>query len=715
MTRIPLRPFRPTLLAVALAAAFSPAFAADEEKKEEKKDTAVEASVTVGAGVVSGSEADQALFGQYHSFAARRDFGPLLGIDYSLRRPETATWVDFQASDLLGSQREMNVLYKKVGDWRIGARYSELTRREPHAVIDPTGAESRLQTKRTGLGFNYWRSLSRALKFEADVKHEEKKGSRLFGHGFACPSAYAPGCLPGSLIATGSAVLLTPEPIDASHTQVETRLAYAEGNLRFALGYYGSFYRNDLGSLVSGVGGTLNNAVGTALPLSAGLQSLLNQPIALPPDNQAHQVDFSGSYDFTPATRSTFKVAYGRASQNDSFAGMGLTSAPAGVTSLDAEVHTLMARVGVTSRLSKTVTLNGDLRYENREDKTPLALYNVEGTAAYTNRLLPYEKIKGRVNGAWQVSNDWRASAGAEYESIDRGQYTATSAVGGISALRQETEEFTVWAEARRRMGESVSGSVKLSSSRRDGSNWLRDNSGRGVTEVSDDQLPANTVLMPTLADRQRDKVKAFVDWQPTDELSLQAGAEWGQDDYDQVTAYGLEKTSFGQVSLDATYAINERWNVNGYVSWGRQALNQAKREGYIMALRNESATLGVNVTGRVNPKLEVGGGLSYMDDRTEHRQTLDPLASPANATLLAAAGGLPDITFRQTTLRLFAKYQLDPKSSLRGDLAYQRTRWNDWAWQYNGAPFTFSDGTTLSLQPTQSLWYLGVTYQRQF
>ena len=295
MKSIAMRPSRPTLLALALAAAFAPAYAADEEKK----DNAVEAAVTVGAGLVSGSEADQALYGQYHSFAGRRDFGPLLGIDYSLRRPDTATWVDFQASDLLGSQREANVLYKKVGDWRFGARYNELTRREPHAVIDPTGAESRLQTKRTGLGFNYWRSLTRSLKFEADVKYEEKKGSRLFGHGFACPSAYAPGCLPGSLVATGSAVLLTPEPIDASHTQVEARFAYAEGPLRFALGYYGSFYRNDIGSLVSGVGGTLNNAVGTPLPLSAGLQAILNQPIALPPDNQAHQIDFSGSYDFS--------------------------------------------------------------------------------------------------------------------------------------------------------------------------------------------------------------------------------------------------------------------------------------------------------------------------------------------------------------------------------------------------------------------------------
>jgi len=711
MTHMPLARFRPTLLALALAAAFAPAHG--DEKKDDSK--GVESSVTVGAGAVTGSDADQALFGQYHGFAGRRDFGGLLAVDYSLRRPETGAWVDFRGSDLLGGQRELDAVWKRLGEWRVGASYGELRRREPHAVVDAAGAETRLQTKRTALGFSAQRTFTPALVADFDIKHELKEGLRLFGRGFTCPSPVAPGCAPATGIATGSAVLLIPEPIDATHTQLEARLSYAQDKLRFSLGYHGSFYRNELDALQTAVPGSLNNPVGTLLPISAGLQAILNQPMALPPDNQAHQVDFSGSYDFSPATRATFKLAWGRATQDDSFAAVGFTG-PAGTSSLDAEVQTLLARVGFTSRLTKAVTLSGDLRFEDRDDKTPLALYNVEGTSTYTNRRLPYRKVKGKLQGAWQIDRDWRATAGAEYESIDRGAFTATSAVSGISALRQETEEVGAFAELRRRMSENVSGAVKVSTSRRDGSNWLRDNSGTGVTEVSDtSQLPATTILMPTLADRRRDKVKVFADWQPSDELALQLSAEHGRDRYEQLAAYGLASTSVTHLGVDATYAISEKWHISGFASWGRQAVNQARPFGYIMALRNDSLTTGINVTGKATAKLEVGGGLSFVDDRTEHRQTLDPLAGADSATLLAATGGLPDITFRQATLRLFGKYAIAPKSQLRVELAWQRTRWNDWAWQYAGMPFAYSDGTTVHFKPTQSVVYLGVTYRREF
>jgi hypothetical protein len=41
----------------------------------------------------------------------------------------------------------------------------------------------------------------------------------------------------------------------------------------------------------------------------------------------------------------------------------------------------------------------------------------------------------------------------------------------------------------------------------------------------------------------------------------------------------------------------------------------------------------------------------------------------------------------------------------------HQQSATNDWIWGYNGVPFSYSDGTTLSQKPTQSVGYLGVTY----
>jgi hypothetical protein len=133
------------------------------------------------------------------------------------------------------------------------------------------------------------------------------------------------------------------------------------------------------------------------------------------------------------------------------------------------------------------------------------------------------------------------------------------------------------------------------------------------------------------------------------------------------------------------------------------------------MAFDNTATTLGVGFTGKPMANLDVGGTLSFIDDRSAYAQTLDPTAGAGSAELLAATGGLPDTVFRQTTLKLFARYAIDKQSSVRVDLAHQRTRWTDWAWGYNGTPFVYSDGTTIVRRPNQSATFVGVTYTRRW
>jgi hypothetical protein len=59
----------------------------------------------------------------------------------------------------------------------------------------------------------------------------------------------------------------------------------------------------------------------------------------------------------------------------------------------------------------------------------------------------------------------------------------------------------------------------------------------------------------------------------------------------------------------------------------------------------------------------------------------------------------------------LFGNYAMSERSALRLDAVYQRYYYNDWGFSYNGTPFLYSDNTTLYLQPSQSVGYLGVTY----
>ena len=78
---------------------------------------------------------------------------------------------------------------------------------------------------------------------------------------------------------------------------------------------------------------------------------------------------------------------------------------------------------------------------------------------------------------------------------------------------------------------------------------------------------------------------------------------------------------------------------------------------------------------------------------------------------LLAVTGGLPDIVYKRTELRLFGTYGFSERSSLRVDAAYQHLTYDDWGYAYGGTPFLYSDNSTVVLQPTQNVGYLGVSY----
>jgi hypothetical protein len=151
--------FQRTALALAACAALLPAHA----------QSPAETTISGGLGVFSDKGADRALFNQYRGVDKDSSVAAMLDLDYSLRQDESGDWVDFQGYDLLGDTREMNLVWKKPGDWKLTAEYGELVRNEPNQVTTGlvnlgsttpvvvalpagTGTNVDLQTKRTKLG-----------------------------------------------------------------------------------------------------------------------------------------------------------------------------------------------------------------------------------------------------------------------------------------------------------------------------------------------------------------------------------------------------------------------------------------------------------------------------------------------------------------------------------------------------------------------------------
>lgn len=742
--------FSRKIVALAIAPVFSLAHAADEADRAQltNPDTA---AVSVGAGGVSGDSKTRSLFGQYNGLR-KDDFYLLLDLDFIKRDDASGTWTIFEGRDLGLDTREVRFLQQRQGDWKYYGEYSGLVRYYPRTIntslqgvgtttptvtllpVIGTGSNLDLKTERKSVGLGGEKWITPNLMFEATFKNEDKDGERIFGKGFTCPSVTAPAPICTALAAGANqwALLFLPEPINSTTRQFEAKLNYIGEKLALTAGYYGSFYTNDNGSLNPTVVGNLNNPLGHpmgadgSVPLTPGLRNILQLPMALPSDNQAHQFYLSGNYAFTPTTRATFKYAYTHATQHDDFAGNGLTGAPAGVNNYGGVVDTTLAQLGLTARPIPKLSLSANVRYEDRNDKSPLALYNLEGVNRFTNGTYSLKKTAAKLEGTYQLPANFRGTLGVDYEALDRGQFSSPEcidlgdgdcrgdSIAGISGLRAKTDETSYRAELRRAMSETFSGAISYVHSRRDGSSWLKPNAlpATGVTPLSDDAIFTRTAIFPMIfMDRTRDKVKLTADWSPMDRLSLQFMLEDGKDKYSAPTTKGLRDTGLRLYGVDVSYAMSDTWKLSAYYTYSEQTLHVSHSTGYIADLQDRNSTAGIGLVGKPTARIDVGADLLYINDRNIYAQTADQLASATNVAFLAQSGGLPDVTFRDLRLKLFGKYALQKNADIRVDLVHDRSRLNEWTWGFNGVPFAYSDNTTVSLNPNQNVTFVSVRY----
>jgi MtrB/PioB family decaheme-associated outer membrane protein len=746
--------FRMKLLAAATLVALAPAYADDAVDELAKPSS----SVSVGVAGLSGDSRDRSLFGQYNGLRDE-DLYLLLDVDYSRRNEATGLWSTMTTRYLGTDSRELRAAIDRQGDFKVFGEYWQLTRAYPRTVntslqgagtstpvvsrlAEPgTGADLDLKTerKRFTVGGEKW--LGASVVLDAAFTSEDKQGARIFGRGFTCPSGAAPApvCTPMASGVNQWALLMLPEPIDSTSRQFEAKATFVGERFSVTTGYYGAFYENNVGNLTNSITGNLNNPLGNPMgqgggvPLTAGLRNILSLPMTLPPDSEAHQLYVSGTWLITPTTRATFKYAHTRATQEDDFRSRGFNDAPAGIANYGGRLDTNLAQLGVVARPMPKLTINANLRYEDRDDKSPLALYNIEGAERFTNGTYSLEKMQAKLEASYLFPWKLRATAGVDWEHLDRGQFSSPrcipatvgdeeecvgQSIAGITALRAETDELTYRMALRRALGESVNGSVTLSHAERNGSDWLRAATAatpEGVP-VSDEAIFNRTGIFPAMfMDRKRDKARVVAEWEPVERVSVQFTAEGGRDDYSAPTTKGLDKTGFRLFGVDTTFAISGTWKATAYYSYSEQRIHVAHSTGYIAALKDRNQTAGLNVTGNPSPRLHVGADLLVTNDRNIYAQTLDAQASAANIAFLERSGGLPDVVFRELRLRLFGTWAIDRRSSVRVELIHDRQQLDEWTWGANGTPFLYSDNTTVSLQPRQNVTFLGVAWQYRF
>jgi MtrB/PioB family decaheme-associated outer membrane protein len=730
-------------MALAMLAVFGPAWADDDAVTDLSKPSS---SASVGAIGASGDAKDRSLFGQYNGLR-QNDVNLLLDFDYAKRDDATGTWAIVQGRNLGLEDREIRAAYGPQGNWKIYGEYWELVRRYPRTVNSSiqgagtpdltvsllpapgTGADIDLKTerKRTTLGGEKW--ITPRLMLEATFVNEDKDGARLWGRGFTCPSGAAPTPVCTALASGANqwALLMLPEPISSTTRQIEAKLNFTGERFALVGGYYGSWYDNDFNTLNPTVNGNLNNGLGlpmgtpTGVALTDGLRNILQLPMALPPDNQAHQFYIDGNYAFTNTTRATFKYAYTHATQTQSFAGSGFSDAPAGRNDLGGRVDTTLAQAGITSRPIPKLSLLANVRYEDQDDKTPLDLYNIEGTQRWPNARVGHTKTSGKAEATYALPYGLRGTVGYDYEKIDRGEIDAADVLGGVTGVRQNTRENGWRVELRRTMGDTLTGAVSWVGSERRGSTWLKPLGTGGVVpgDPSCASTATNTCIFNRtgifpyfMEDRNRDKVRFMADWNPVEKLDVQFAVDYGKDKYSGPTEKGLNDTRLELYSVDASYLVSEKVTLKGYYSYGEQALNMGHSTGYILNFKDKNTTAGIGVVAQAMPRLKLGADVMYILDRNIYATGLDSAASAANVAMFNSGQlFIPDAKFRDLRLKLTGTYLLQKNADVRLEIVHDRTRLDEWTWGWNGVPFLYSDNTTVALKPEQNVTFVSVLY----
>jgi MtrB/PioB family decaheme-associated outer membrane protein len=763
-------------------------------------------SVNVGIGASNGGK-DAKRFSQYTGL--NQSASLLLDFEMNKRDDATGTWMIMNGRNLGLDTRELSYSRSKQGDWKYVLDYNEIVRRDPYIIntgmtgvgtttpnivlianplpatsgtwggtraTDATanaatspngflpsngvqGNDLQLRLKRTAFGISGDRWITPEIQVEVSFRNEGKKGARMFGRvGMSSvqdmrnnPADKPPGSPDGNPNG-GWAVLLTPEPVDSKIRSIEGKVNFNRDMLALSVGYYGTTYTNQNGSMAPNVSGVLNRGTLWTDCATVGcstVQQLVSAPVTLPPDNQSHHYYLTGNYAFSNTTRSNFKLAYTTSYQNESFAAMGLTPSASAPGSLGGILNTTLAQLGVTMRPLTALSMNASVRHEKRVDQTPVFVYNtsgvsnnaLNGTTNWASGSQTRTTIK--LDGIYRLQGGYSAMVGLDWERKAIPLPPANTALFSKQIFfRPALTELGIKTELRKSISETVNGAVGVELKQRRGksTDWVTTSGTVGNALIGFDPSAAavpsdaggNYVLPDMYMDRNRSKLRGNVDWEATPTLSTQMVIEHAQDNFfrafpssitpAQVAPVdaGARKIISDSVSFDSTYLINDDWKLNGF--WTRSLSRwNVNKANFGDDTRNSDDTIGMSLSGQASSDWLVGLDIISTRDTTTFKNTV---ASGNFGTAGNIAGWdgqslpgnyLPTIHYRTDKINLRGKYTLNKASDVLLGMAYQHFRTDDWQWGYNGVPFIYSDNTTVSQPTTQSLKYLSASYLLRF
>ena len=438
--------------------------------------------------------------------------------------------------------------------------------------------------------------------------------------------------------------MMLAEPVDYTTDTIEAGIKLKGANWFTALNYNGSIFKNEYNQL----------HFDSAFNPTFGAQT--SGSIALSPDNQSHIVSLLGQYNDS-RTVVTGKMLFGQMTQDQAFVTSGYGYALAS-ESLDGKVDMTGMNLKAVTKLSRSLRVSGSYDYTDRDNKTQveqwtqISINTVNGQAAYNT---PYDSThqKLKLEADYRLSRGLKLDGGYEFKRDERNYQD-----------RESTDENTLWARFRISRFDTWDIWVKGSYGERGGSQYQ-------ASEWTSSE--SNSLLRKyNLADRNRTLIEARVTHSPLDNLTIDFGARYALDDYDE-TQIGLTESKDNSYDASISYLLTQDLTLNAFYNYQTIASEQAGSSNFNTAtwlgtVEDEVDVLGagLNYHNLLEQKLQLGLDYTYSDSNsnTQVRQGI--------------SGDYGDYFAKVHNLNAYAQYQATEKMALRLDYKYEKYQDND-------------------------------------
>lgn len=380
--------------------------------------------------------------------------------------------------------------------------------------------------------------------FNLQFSHEERDGTHLRG---------------GSFLTSATQLAI---PRDLITDTMEASVFYTGESLTMRFGYYLSLFS------------TTHEGISWENPFESLLPGADMGYMAVEPDNRFHQVSASIAYRMSPGTMLNVQAALGTGEQDNDYlpatsnALLGNIALPA--AALDGEVETRTLHARLNSRLSRSVSLQANVRSDKRDNQSPELAFTQVVTDSYisgdaTNRAYDITRKNYDVSGNFRPSSDFRLRAAVEKKDVSRNYMEV-----------DETSENIAWIDTRVSAWDFASLRLKYLQSDRDGSRVIYDQPG-GLAGG----LEQNPLLRRFhVADRDRDSWQVALDIDPLPWMFITLASEINEDVYPE-SSIGLRESTVRTHSLDANFIASQSTRYAIFVNRDVERSRQAGSEGF--------------------------------------------------------------------------------------------------------------------------------------